>query len=49
MPRFGQTINVRRLIERLRIECTDVHLTEIVGKDEDDIGLRLSEERTAES
>ena len=37
---FREGINVRRFIERVRVVRADVHVAEVVGEDEDDVGAR---------
>jgi hypothetical protein len=38
-----QRVNVRRLVERLGIIRADVHVAEIIGQDQYDVGLRTLE------
>ena len=37
---FGERVDVRCLVERVRVIRADVHVAEVVGEDEDDVGIR---------
>src|SRR5204863_188168 len=37
-PALRETVDIRRLVKRLRVVCPDIHVTEVIREKEDDVG-----------